>query len=155
MGPGIGLPQPLEDQAISGEVSKIGNLIKNHVQSYYHSRVVNAGLIDLDDITALGHHLPVSVGTLSTLLDNTETREAALRFCIAFAVVSRLQSYEISSLSLLPPGICASLRETTTVESSSKGKMKSHFLVPQQANSARSNLYASAVASCDCRIDVP
>ncbi|KAF2626565.1 hypothetical protein BU25DRAFT_343373 [Macroventuria anomochaeta] len=117
---GTGLPQPLEDQAISGEISKIGNLIKNHVQSYYHSKPVNPGLIDLDDIVALGRNLPISTGTLSTLLDNSATREVALRFCIAFAIITRLQSYGNPAESLLPPEFCAPMREISDAKYGSK-----------------------------------
>ena len=122
VGAGITLPQPLEDQAISGEISKIGNLIKNHVQSYYHSRPVNPGLIDLDDITSLGSQLPISARILSTLLDKPETREVALRFCIAWVTISRLQNYGSSTDSLLPPEICMPMREIAAASHGSKGK---------------------------------
>ncbi|PVH93402.1 hypothetical protein DM02DRAFT_634595 [Periconia macrospinosa] len=94
--------QPLEDKAISGEISKISNLIKNHVQSYYHSKNVSAGMIDYDDLHALGPGLPVSVGTLGTLLGNSATREIALRFCIAWVVTSRIQLHESSHRTFLP-----------------------------------------------------
>ncbi|CAN9194361.1 unnamed protein product [Alternaria alternata] len=99
---GGGLPQPLEDKAISGDVSKISNAIKNHVQSYYHTSQVNPGLIDYDDLQALGSNLPISVGTLTTLLGNTATREIALRFIIAWVVVSKIQPSKEPSKTLLP-----------------------------------------------------
>jgi hypothetical protein len=89
-------------KAITGEISKISNSIKNHVQSYYHADRVNAALLDLDDIQALGRDLPVSVGTISTLLGNTATREIALRFCIAWVVCSRILPGADSRTSLLP-----------------------------------------------------
>lgn len=105
-----GLPQPLEDQAISGEISKISNLIKNHVQSYYHGRPVSPGLIDYDDIQALGDNLPVSVGTLSTLLNSSVTREVALRFCVAWIVTSRMQLNDTTNTTFLPPEIAKSIQ---------------------------------------------
>lgn len=105
-----GLPQPLEDQAISGEISKISNLIKNHVQSYYHGRPVSPGLIDYDDIQALGDNLPVSVGTLSTLLNSSVTREVALRFCLAWIVTSRIQLNDTTNTTFLPPEIAKSIQ---------------------------------------------
>ncbi|KAF1928221.1 uncharacterized protein M421DRAFT_391859 [Didymella exigua CBS 183.55] len=120
-------PQPLEDQAISGEMSKIGNLIKNHVQSYYHSKPVTYELLDHDDIIALGHDLPVSAGTLSTLLDNVATREVALRFFIAWAIIARLQSYKKSSESLLPPELCAPMREISSIDTGDKGESPLNF----------------------------
>jgi hypothetical protein len=115
------LPQPLEDQAIAGEVSKIGSLIKNHVQSYYHNKPVTPGLMDHDDLAALGRSLPISAGTLNTLLDNTGTREIALRFCIAWAIVKRLQNYGNPSESFLPPEMCAPMREISSMDNGNKG----------------------------------
>ncbi|CAI9628657.1 hypothetical protein GT037_001948 [Alternaria burnsii] len=99
---GRGLPQPLEDKAISGDVSKISNAIKNHVQSYYHTSQVNPGLIDYDDLQALGSNLSISVGTLTTLLGNAATREIALRFIIAWVVISKVQPSKDPSKTLLP-----------------------------------------------------
>lgn len=99
------LPLPLEDKTISGEISKISNLIKNHVQSYYHAGRVSPVSIDYDDLQALGDDMPVSVGTLSTLLGNSGTREIALRFCIAWVVVSRMQLRSPTSSTFLPPEI--------------------------------------------------
>jgi hypothetical protein len=99
------LPQPLEDSAISGEISKISNAIKNHVQSFYHSGPVSPGLLDLDDLRGLGENLPMSTGTLSTLLGNSDTREIALRFCIAWVAVFRMQPHALPSATFLPPEI--------------------------------------------------
>jgi hypothetical protein len=97
-----GLPQPLEDKAISGDISKISNAIKNHVQSYYHTSRVAPGLIDYEDLHTLGPNLPISVGTLTTLIGNAATREIALRFIIAWVVVGKLQPSRDPSKSLLP-----------------------------------------------------
>jgi len=96
------LPLPLEDKAIIGEISKVSNSIKNHVQSYYQMGRISQGLIDLDDIHALGSGQPISAGTLSTLLGNSATREIALRFCIAWVVCSRMLPGKHSVASLLP-----------------------------------------------------
>ncbi|KAL5386403.1 hypothetical protein DPSP01_004129 [Paraphaeosphaeria sporulosa] len=115
-----GLPQPLEDQAISGEISKISNLIKNHVQSYYHSRTVSPGMIDYDDLQALGENLPVSVGTLSTLLNNSATREIALRFILAWVVTSRIQLNNSSNTTFLPPEVAKCMQSMNHAEHPSR-----------------------------------
>ncbi|KAF2125576.1 hypothetical protein P153DRAFT_300040 [Dothidotthia symphoricarpi CBS 119687] len=99
---GSGLPQPLEDEVISGEITKISSSIKNHVKSYYHASPMSSGLVDTDDIQALGYDMPVSVGTLSTLLGNPATRETALQFCIAWVVVSGMQPHNDPLRSFLP-----------------------------------------------------
>ena len=102
-------PLPLEDRALTRDVDKLSTSIKNHVQSYYHSGRVSPGILDLDDIQALGHDLPISSGTLSTLLANSSTREMALRFAIAWVIVSRIQLPGDPQTTLLPPEISQSL----------------------------------------------
>ncbi|KAH7413740.1 hypothetical protein DE146DRAFT_601416 [Phaeosphaeria sp. MPI-PUGE-AT-0046c] len=107
------LPLPLEDKAISGEISKIANSVKNHVQSYYQNGRVSPGLIDVDDIHAIGDGQPISAGTLSTLLGNTATREIALRFCIAWAVCSRMPPGADPKASLLPQEVAGCVQRIT------------------------------------------
>jgi hypothetical protein len=119
-----GLPQPLEDKAISGEISKISNLIKNHIQSYYHNRAVSPGMIDYDDLQALGEGLPISVGTLSTLLNNNATREIALRFCLAWVVTSRIQLNESSNTTFLPPEVAKCMQSMNHAERGSRGTLQ-------------------------------
>lgn len=117
-----GLPQPLEDGAISGEVSKISNLIKNHVQSFYHHNRAGLGLLDLDDLQALGNGLPISPGTLSTLLGNTDTREIALRFSIAWAIISRIQPSGDSSTTFLPPEVATCFQSIPVAQHKSRAQ---------------------------------
>jgi hypothetical protein len=118
------LPLPLEDKAITGEVSKISNSIKNHVQSYYQISRVSPRLIDLDDIHAIGSHQPISASILSTLLDNPATREIALRFCVAWVVCSRMQPASDSRMSLLPVEVAGCFRMMANERSGSSGKHK-------------------------------
>ena len=104
------LPQPLEDKAISGDVSKISNAIKNHVQSYYHTNRISSNSADRSDLHTLGLNLPISAGTLNALMSDTRTREVALRFIIAWVIVSRLQPSKDSTKSLLPAEIAQCLQ---------------------------------------------
>jgi len=124
---GGGLPQPLEDKAISGDVSKISNAIKNHVQSYYHTSRVNPGLIDYEDLHALGPGLPVSVGTLTTLIGNAATREIALRFIIAWVIVSKLQPSKDPSRSLLPSEVAQCYQAVATGDRGYQGMRHEFF----------------------------
>lgn len=154
-----GLPQPLEDQAISGEVSKISNLIKNHVQSYYHNRIVSPGIIGINGVVELGEDLPFPTGTLSTLLDDITTREVALRFSIAWAIISRLQNYDDPSRTLLPHELCESLRNITKAEHGSKGNIvdcaccsnKADLCSSYLSDCALASLYSRTNANCVCR----
>ena len=116
------LPQPLEDNAIVGEISKISNSIKNHVQSYYHSARVSTGAVNLDALQALGDGLPTSIGTLNTILANPTTRETALRLCIAWAVVSRIQFGGDPRITFLPAEVASCINSMTGLDSKPQGK---------------------------------
>jgi hypothetical protein len=116
------LPLPLEDKAVAGEISKISLSVKNHVQSYYHASRVNAASLDLDDIQGLGNNLPISAGTLSTLLDNAATREIALRFCIAWVVCSKILPSTGSRATLLPAEVAECSRSIASARGSASGE---------------------------------
>ncbi|OCL02971.1 hypothetical protein AOQ84DRAFT_303670 [Glonium stellatum] len=120
------LPQPLEDNAIAGEISKIGNLIKNHVQSYYHSSRIIAGTVNFDALQALGDGFPISVETLNTMLTNTTTRETALRLCIAWVVISRVQPDDDPRITFLPPDIASCISSMNGLED--KPQVRTAFL---------------------------
>lgn len=116
------LPQPLEDQAITAQVSKISNAIKNHVQSYYHHDDTGSEWMGHDSVRALGSDLPLSVETLTSLMENAATRETALRFAIAWAVISRIQPFNDSSESLLPAEIARYYEDTANKHSESESR---------------------------------
>ncbi|CAO1605258.1 hypothetical protein XANCAGTX0491_008780 [Xanthoria calcicola] len=103
------LPQPAEDQALGGELSRLKTAIKNHVQSYYHANSVRGGV----DQVALGliatGNMPLIASTLGSLLSNPVTRMTAIRFCITWTVVSRIDQNCEPSLSFLPPEIASCL----------------------------------------------
>ena len=103
------LPQPAEDQALGGEMSRLKTAIKNHVQSYYHTNSVRGSV----DQVALGviatGNMPLIASTLASLLSNPVTRMTAIRFCITWTVVSRIDQNCEPSLSFLPPEIASCL----------------------------------------------
>ncbi|KAL8765364.1 MAG: hypothetical protein Q9209_007550 [Squamulea sp. 1 TL-2023] len=103
------LPQPAEDQALGGEMSRLKTAIKNHVQSYYHTNSVRGSV----DQVALGliatGNMPLIASTLGSVLSNPVTRMTAIRFCITWTVVSRIDQNCEPSLSFLPPEIASCL----------------------------------------------
>ncbi|KAI4236451.1 MAG: hypothetical protein L6R40_006162 [Gallowayella cf. fulva] len=103
------LPQPAEDQALGGEMSRLRTAIKNHVQSYYHTNTVRGSV----DQVALGMiatgNMPLIASTLASLLSNPVTRLMAIRFCITWTVVSRIDQNCEPSLSFLPPEVSSCL----------------------------------------------
>lgn len=103
------LPQPVEDQALGGELSRLGTAIKNHVQSYYHTN----NIVGSVDQAALGviaaGNMPLIASTLASLLTNPTTRLTAIRFCIAWVAISRIDPSCEPSRSFLPPEIAGCL----------------------------------------------
>ncbi|KAI4122381.1 MAG: hypothetical protein LQ338_005854 [Usnochroma carphineum] len=103
------LPQPAEDQALGGEMSRLRTSIKNHVQSYYHTNGVRGSV----DQAALGivaaGNMPLIASTLGSLLSNPSTRITAIRFCIAWVAISRIDYNCEPSRSFLPPEIASCL----------------------------------------------
>ena len=103
------LPQPAEDQALGGEMSRLKTAIKNHVQSFYHTNSVPGSV----DQVALGliamGNMPLIASTLGSLLSNPVTRMTAVRFCITWTAVSRIDLNCEPSLSFLPPEIASCL----------------------------------------------
>ena len=92
------LPQPMEDDVITGDLSRIRDNIKNHVRTYYHSGPVAATDINeaaIRDIAAL-------TGTTTALfvegLTNPVTRDNTLRSIIASVILARCIGERGSSL---------------------------------------------------------
>lgn len=105
------LPQPLEDAAIGGEMSRLQTLVKNYAQSYYLTSPVAAKNVDL---TELGPSLPVPAPTLAAMLASPKTRISAIRFCLMWTIISRVGTDNEPSTSLLPPEVSNLLRSMPT-----------------------------------------
>lgn len=114
------LPQPMEDKAISGEISRISNLIKNHVQSYYRNGRIELVGVEQEDVRRLDQSMLLTVETLQSLLQNPNSREIALRFCIAWTIITRMESH--SEDSLLPQEIVRFLQQLAGINQNSHGK---------------------------------
>lgn len=100
------LPQPLEDAAIGGEMSKLQTLIKNYVQSYYHTLPVRKGE-GSPDLSVLGQKLSISIVSLESMLQSPKTRIPAIRYCIAWTIFTRIG---VVNGSLLPAEVLDCLR---------------------------------------------
>ncbi|KAL8901351.1 MAG: hypothetical protein Q9207_005246 [Kuettlingeria erythrocarpa] len=99
------LPQPAEDQALGGEMSRLRTSIKNHVQSYYHTNAVRGNVDPAALSLVAAGNMPLIASTLGSLLSNPATRLTAIRFCIAWVVISRIEHSCDPSMSFLPPEI--------------------------------------------------
>lgn len=120
------LPQPVEDQALGGEMSRLRTSIKNHVQSYYHTNSIGRAV----DSAALGlvaaGNMPLIASTLGTLLSNPATRLTAIRFCIAWVAVSRIEQNCEPNSSFLPPEIANCLVSIAGAREEPSSKFASH-----------------------------
>lgn len=99
------IPQPVEDDMITGDLSKIRDNIKNHVRTYYHSGPISAAEINeasIRDITAL---TGASAAVLVKALTNPVTRDSALRSIAGSIILSKCN--EERSPSLLPNDVAA------------------------------------------------
>ncbi|KAF1810892.1 hypothetical protein P152DRAFT_420302 [Eremomyces bilateralis CBS 781.70] len=83
------LPQPAEDDAVTGEFSKLRDRIKNHVQSYYHTAEVDRDMIGTAALHPIAAATKIHVIKLRELLLNPTTRHHVLRLYIGCLCLSR------------------------------------------------------------------
>ena len=120
------LPQPEEDQAIGGEVSRLRTLIKHHVQSYYHTAPLEPSLMgsakaNQASLVNFSQGQPPR-SDLTSLLLNPKTRFIAIRFCIAWTIISRIEFTCHSDISFLPPEIADCMSSMSGAESGNKSE---------------------------------
>lgn len=94
------LPQPAEDDAITGDLSKIRDNIKNHVRTYYHSGQIPATEVNDAGIREIATLTGVSAAVFVNALSNPSTRDNALRSIVASVILTRCTGER--SPSLLP-----------------------------------------------------
>lgn len=96
------LSQPVEDNALSSGLSTIKTQINNHVLSFYNN-APGRETPPLQDITqALGSNAPVSASKLQSLLADSSTRSAAMKFALAWIITSRISPDSDLSTTFLP-----------------------------------------------------
>lgn len=113
------LPQPAEDDAITGDLSKIRDNIKNHVRTYYHSERISAGNINENGIRDIAALTGGSAADAAKMLEDPLTRDSALRLIIGSVVLTRCTGER--SPSLLPNDVAA-LSASMPAGSANNGK---------------------------------
>ncbi|OCK81385.1 hypothetical protein K432DRAFT_351216 [Lepidopterella palustris CBS 459.81] len=101
------LPQPAEDDAISGAMSRLRDNIKNHVQSYYHTTTVAPNVVDESRLGDLAAATRIATWTLRDLLLDPATRTPAIRLFLGWLILSRCS--QDAQPSLLPSEVSASV----------------------------------------------
>lgn len=105
------LPQPKEDNAIIGDLSRIKSRIEGHVDSYYHTAGANNQAVAQALSAALGTAFPVSMAKLQELLSNPRKRPAVLRAAIAWIIVSRIDFGSGPDTTFLPAYVAGTTRD--------------------------------------------
>jgi hypothetical protein len=110
------LPQPAEDDAIIGGLSKIRDSIRTHVQSYYHTDPVSDEVVDELRLADLSQATGFPASALLRFLFNPSTRLSVIRLFLGHLILSRLQGRIDGQASFLPSevsGLTASQSNTS------------------------------------------
>lgn len=105
------LPQPKEDNAIVGDLSKIKSRVEGHVDSYYHTAGANNQAVAQALSAALSTAFPVSMAKLQESISNPRKRPAVLRAAIAWIVVTRIGFGSGPDTTFLPAYIAGTIRD--------------------------------------------
>ncbi|KAI9662319.1 MAG: hypothetical protein M1821_008486 [Bathelium mastoideum] len=99
------LPQPLDDNTIGRDFSKLGTALKNHAQTYYVSEKDSLARADTTAIQRLlGPESSLDSGTVADMLARAHSRLSATRYLLAWAVIQRIDD------DLLPPGVATCMQ---------------------------------------------
>jgi len=99
------LPQPAEDAAIIGALSKIRDGIKNHAQNYYHNAPVRHDAVDEARLVELANTTVMPTSAIRNLLLNPATRVPTIRLFLGHLILSRCTGRIDGQLSFLPSEI--------------------------------------------------
>jgi hypothetical protein len=99
------LPQPVEDDAITSDLSRIRDNINNHVRTYYHSGPIPATDVNETGIRDIAAATGTSAAVVVKALADPTNRDKALRSIIAAVILTRCTGER--SPSLLPNDIAA------------------------------------------------
>ncbi|KAI8933610.1 hypothetical protein NX059_009338 [Plenodomus lindquistii] len=83
------IPQPVADDTITGEVSRIRDSIKNHARTYYHSAAMPASSLNASYLHGLATATGVSANTLAASLANPTTRQDSIRLVLGWCILSK------------------------------------------------------------------
>jgi hypothetical protein len=95
------LPQPVADDKIIEDLSKIRDNVKNHARTYYHSNPISAGEIDEAALQDVADDMGIRTSLLVRSLLNPLARNDAIRLVVGCTILSRCDGERDPSL--LPP----------------------------------------------------
>ncbi|KAH7321602.1 hypothetical protein BKA65DRAFT_555954 [Rhexocercosporidium sp. MPI-PUGE-AT-0058] len=110
------MPQPVEDDAIIGALSRLRDSIKNHVQSFYHTSTISTQSLNQAVLSGVANDTGIQVSELHNLLATPASRIPALRLCVAWIILSRCDGRGPPGTSLLPEEAAAVAAMITSVD---------------------------------------
>ncbi|KAK3202687.1 hypothetical protein GRF29_154g385665 [Pseudopithomyces chartarum] len=110
------LPQPLEDAAITREVSMISDHLKNHVRAYYHTHPAKAEDINEADLGAFSSATELETSEAKRLFLDQSTRSETIRLFLAWTILSRCDGTRPQNL--LPSGVSAIMQSGSPAKES-------------------------------------
>jgi hypothetical protein len=117
------LPQPAEDRAIANEISILRDRIKSHVKSYYDASIpkpVTSEAVFQD----LPLHAGISAARLAALINDPASRAAALQYCVAAAIIDRIELDSDPNISFLPFEISMCMQKMNNTNIDGKGMLQ-------------------------------
>ncbi|KAK7177766.1 hypothetical protein PSPO01_16187 [Paraphaeosphaeria sporulosa] len=152
------LPQPVADDKIIQDLSKIRDNVKNHVRTYYHSERISAGEIDEAALQDVANDTGISTSLLARSLSDPVTRNDAIRLVVGCTILSRCDGERHASL--LPrelAGLAHSIPGKHDSQSVlySKWKTITAALLPLQARNQTQDgaqIFADVIAKLDAAL---
>ena len=115
------LPQPLEDAAITREISMISDHLKNHVRAYYHTHPAKAEDINEADLGAFSSATELETSEAKRLFLDQSTRSETIRLFLAWTILSRCDGTRPQNL--LPSGVSAIMQSGLPAKESNSGTL--------------------------------
>lgn len=124
------LPQPVEDGTITGEMSKLRDKIKNHVQNFYHLSPVDPKMVNQTQLQEISNLTGLHPSRLWQLLQAPDSRYATIRLYLSCLILSRCSGEGSSTTSFLPVEVGLFSLSTKSLIGASLSKY--HSLITKQ-----------------------
>lgn len=144
------LPQPVADDSISTEMSKLKSMINNHVVSYYRTSEIDLDSIDETALAGIVEDAQLSVSQLRSAIVDPQTRTPALRYLIVSAIFPRIGLKSHPSTSFLPPEVVSCLESMTGLRENDQGSFYLHFKPELKLTKNSADNTSQQMASHNC-----
>jgi hypothetical protein len=116
------LPQPAADDAITGDMSRLRDKIKDHVQSYYHVSPISPQMVDPSKLQDVARAVGISPQRMQELLLNPHSRIPAIRLYLAWLILSRCGGQGQARSSFLPAEVASFAPFIAGMDKTNNGK---------------------------------